>query len=186
MTVEEISRRAKEKFIKAKKEFKDGDFFKVANKGKILCIGCFKSIDSDSYRVDINYHFLYFTKNGAIYPDYAVKIDFDTRDKAKNIPTNRIIRLLLMPNEGTYPVCVIICCFKSIELTSNENLYKASYDFMYIETNNVFNTNYYFLLTNDYNFKIEKPTYCDILMVKDLLMERKIKYNRKCIKICRT
>lgn len=29
MTVEEISRRAKEKFIKAKKKFKDGDFFKV-------------------------------------------------------------------------------------------------------------------------------------------------------------
>lgn len=27
MTVEEISRRAKEKFIKAKKKFKDGDFF---------------------------------------------------------------------------------------------------------------------------------------------------------------
>jgi hypothetical protein len=31
MTVEEISRRAKEKFIKAKKEFKDGDFFTVTD-----------------------------------------------------------------------------------------------------------------------------------------------------------
>ena len=36
MTVEEISRRAKEKFIKAKKEFKNGDFFKVADKVKLF------------------------------------------------------------------------------------------------------------------------------------------------------
>ena len=60
MTVEEISRRAKEKFIKAKKEFKDGDFFKVVNKDKTIIIGCFKSIDSDSYSVDISCYFLYF------------------------------------------------------------------------------------------------------------------------------
>lgn len=105
--------------------------------------------------------------------------------KAKNIPTNKIIRLLLMPKEGTYPVCVVICLFKSIELKYNVfSYYKANYDFMYMETTNVFNTNSFFYLHNDYNFKIEKPTYCDILKVKDLLMERKIKYNRKCMKIC--
>ena len=79
MTVEEISRRAKEKFIKAKKEFKDGDFFKLAdNKGKTLIIGCFKSIDSDSYSVDISCHFLYFVKDGPIYTNHALTIDFDT------------------------------------------------------------------------------------------------------------
>lgn len=39
MTVEDIRRKAKEKFIKAKKEFKDGDFFKVADKSKTLVKG---------------------------------------------------------------------------------------------------------------------------------------------------
>lgn len=102
MTVEEISRRAKEKFIKAKKEFKDGDFFKVVDKGKTLVIGCFKSIDSDSYRVDINYHFLYFTKNRALYPDYSLKIDFDTRDLIKASPQEAMFVIDKLKISGRY------------------------------------------------------------------------------------
>lgn len=102
MTEEEISRRAKEKFIKAKKEFKDGDFFKVANKGKTLVIGCFKSIDCNSYRVDISYHFLYFIKNGAIYTDYALRIDFDTRDLIKASPQEVMFAVDKLKKSGRY------------------------------------------------------------------------------------
>ena len=102
MTVEEISRRAKEKFIKAKKEFKDGDFFKVADKGKTLVIGCFKSIDSDSYSVDISCHFLYFVKGGAINTNHALRIDFDTRDLIKASPQEAMFVVGKLKNSGRY------------------------------------------------------------------------------------
>jgi hypothetical protein len=102
MTVEEISRRAKEKFIKAKKEFKDGDFFKVAYKGKTLVIGCFKSIDSDSYSVDIICHFLCFVKDGAIHTNYALRIDFDTRDLIKASPQEAMFVVGKLKNSGRY------------------------------------------------------------------------------------
>ena len=106
--------------------------------------------------------------------------------KAKNIPTSKIIRLVVMSKEGTYPVCVVICCFNKIEIADNGQSYKASYDFMHIQGSYTFYINSHFYLNNDYNFKVEKPTYCDILIVKDLLMERKIKYNKKCMKFCKT
>lgn len=102
MTVEEISRRAKEKFIKAKKEFKDGDFFKVADKGKTLIIGCFKSIDSDSYSVDISCHFFYFVKYGSIYTNNALRIDFDTRDLIKASPQEAMFVVGKLKNNGKY------------------------------------------------------------------------------------
>ena len=101
MTVEEISRRAKEKFIKAKKEFKDGDFFKVADKGKTLVIGCFKSIDSDSYSVDISCYFLYFVKGGAIITN-PLRIDFDTRDLIKASPQEAMFVVDKLKNSGRY------------------------------------------------------------------------------------
>lgn len=101
MTVEEISRRAKEKFIKAKKEFKDGDFFKVADKGETLVIGCFKSIDSDSYSVDISCHFLYFVK-GTVNINYALRIDFDTRDLIKASPQEAMLVVNKLKNNGKY------------------------------------------------------------------------------------
>ena len=102
MTVEEISRRAKEKFIKAKKEFKDGDFFKVVDKGKNLVIGCFKSIDSDSYSVDISCHFLYFVKGWAISTNHALRIDFDTRDLIKASPQEAMFVVGKLKNSGRY------------------------------------------------------------------------------------
>lgn len=102
MTVEEISRRAKEKFIKAKKEFKDGDFFKVTNKGKTLIIGCFKSIDSDSYNVDISCYFFYFIKGGAINTSHALRIDFDTRDLIKASPQEAMFVVDKLKNSGRY------------------------------------------------------------------------------------
>lgn len=102
MTVEEISRRAKEKFIKAKKEFKDGDFFKVAYKGKTLVIGSFKSIDSDSYSVDISCRFLYFAKSGVIYTNYALRIDFDARDLIKASPQEVMFVVGKLKNSGRY------------------------------------------------------------------------------------
>jgi len=102
MTVEEISRRAKEKFIKAKKEFKDGDFFKVADKNKTLVIGCFKSIDSDSYSVDISCHFLYFVKGEAINTNHALRIDFDTRDLIKASPQEAMFVVDKLKNSGRY------------------------------------------------------------------------------------
>ena len=107
MTVEEISRRAKEKFIKAKKEFKDGDFFKVAYKGKTRVIGCFKSINSDSYSVDISCHFLYFVKGGSIYTNHelinhALRIDFDTRDLVKASPQEAMFVVGKLKNSGRY------------------------------------------------------------------------------------
>lgn len=102
MTVEEISRRAKEKFIKAKKEFKDGDFFKVADKGKTLAIGCFKSIDSDSYTVEIEYHFIYnFTHNG-IETNITLKVDFDVLDLIKASPQEAIFVVNKLKNNGRY------------------------------------------------------------------------------------
>jgi len=102
MTVEEISRIAKEKFIKAKKEFKDGDFFKVSDKGKTLVIGCFKSIDSDSYSVDISCHFFYFVKGGAINANHALRIDFDTRDLIKASPQEAMFVVGKLKNSGRY------------------------------------------------------------------------------------
>lgn len=102
MTVEEISRRAKEKFIKAKKEFKDGDFFKVAVKSKTLVIGCFKSIDSDSHSVDISCYFLYFVKDEAIYSNYAASIDFDTRDLIKASPQEAMFVASKLKKSGRY------------------------------------------------------------------------------------
>jgi hypothetical protein len=102
MTVEEISRRAKEKFIKAKKEFKDGDFFKIADKNKTLVIGCFKSIDSDSYSVDISFHFLYFVEDGAIYTKDALMINFDTRDLIKASPQEAMFVVDKLKNSGRY------------------------------------------------------------------------------------
>ena len=105
MTVEEISRRAKEKFIKAKKEFKDGDFFKLAdNKGKTLIIGCFKSIDSDSYSVDISCHFLYFVKgwDGTVNTNRVLRIDFDTRDLIKASPQEAMFVVDKLKNSGRY------------------------------------------------------------------------------------
>ena len=105
MTVEEISRRAKEKFIKAKKEFKDGDFFKVAYKGKTLVIGCFKSIDSDSYSVDISCYFLYFFKGvvaNTVNTNYALRIDFDTRDLIKASPQEAMFVVGKLKNSGRY------------------------------------------------------------------------------------
>ena len=102
MTVEEISRRAKEKFIKAKKEFKNGDFFKVADKGKTLVIGCFKSIDSDSYSVDISCYFCCFVKSGATNTNHALKIDFDTRDLIKASPQEVMFVVNKLKNNGKY------------------------------------------------------------------------------------
>lgn len=102
MTREEISRRAKEKFIKAKKEFKDGDFFKVADKGKTLIIGCFKSIDSDSCIVDITCHFLYFVKIGEINTNHALMIDFDTQDLVKASPQEAMFVVGKLKNKGKY------------------------------------------------------------------------------------
>ena len=102
MTVEEISRRAKEKFIKAKKEFKDGDFFKVADKGKTLVIGCFKSIDSDSYSVDISCHFFYLVKSGAFNTNHTLMIDFDTRDLIKASPQEAMFVVGKLKNSGRY------------------------------------------------------------------------------------
>jgi hypothetical protein len=105
MTVEEISRRAKEKFIKAKKEFKDGDFFKVVNKDKTIIIGCFKSIDSDSYRVHISCHFLYFFKGvvaNTVNTNYALRIDFDTRDLIKASPQEAMFVVGKLKNIGRY------------------------------------------------------------------------------------
>ena len=104
MTVEEISRRAKEKFIKAKKEFKDGDFFKVADKNKTLVIGCFKSIDSDSYSVDISCHFFYFVKDkdGTVNTNHALRIDFDTRDLIKASPQEAMFVVGKLKNSGRY------------------------------------------------------------------------------------
>jgi hypothetical protein len=102
MTVEEISRRAKEKFIKAKKEFKDGDFFKIADKNKTLAIGCFKSIYSDSYSVIISCHFLCFVNNGAIYANCVPRIDFDTRDLIKASPQEAIFIVNKLKNYGKY------------------------------------------------------------------------------------
>jgi hypothetical protein len=103
MTVEEISRRAKEKFIKAKKEFKDGDFFKVAYKGKTLVIGCFKSINSDSYAVDISCHFLYFVKgDDTVNTNHVFRIDFDTRDLVKASPQEAMFVVGKLKNSGRY------------------------------------------------------------------------------------
>jgi len=102
MTVEEISRRAKEKFIKAKKEFKDGDFFKVADKGKTLVIGCFKSIDSDSYSEWISCHFLCFVKNGASTVNTILRIDFDTQDLIKASPQEAMFVVNKLKNSGRY------------------------------------------------------------------------------------
>ena len=104
MTVEEISRRAKEKFIKAKKEFKDGDFFKVADKGKTRVIGCFKSINSDSYSVDISCHFLYLVKDGAstVHTNRTFIIDFDTRDLIKASPQEAMFVVNKLKNNGKY------------------------------------------------------------------------------------
>lgn len=104
MTVEEISRRAKEKFIKAKKEFKDGDFFKVADKGKTRVIGCFKSINSDSYSVDISCYFLYFTKNrtSTASTNHALRIDFDTQDLIKASPLEAMFIVGKLKNSGRY------------------------------------------------------------------------------------
>ena len=104
MTVEEISRRAKEKFIKAKKEFKDGDFFKVCYKGKTRVIGSFKSIDSDSYNVDISCHFLYFVKGrgGTVNTNHALRIDFDTRDLIKASPQEAMFVVGILKNSGRY------------------------------------------------------------------------------------
>jgi len=104
MTREEISRRAKEKFIKAKKEFKDGDFFKVADKGKTLVIGCFKSINSDSYGVYISFHFWYFVKGGpsTVYTNNTFIIDFDTRDLIKASPQEAMFVVNKLKNSGRY------------------------------------------------------------------------------------
>jgi len=102
MTVEEISRRAKEKFIKAKKEFKNGDFFKVADKGKTLAIGCFKSIDSDSYTVEIEYHFIYnFTHNG-IETNITLEVDFDVLDLIKASPQEAMFVTDKLRKNGSY------------------------------------------------------------------------------------
>lgn len=102
MTVEEISKRAKEKFIKAKKEFKNGDFFKVADKGKTLAIGCFKSIDSDSYDVEIEYHFIYnFTHNG-IETNITLEVDFDVLDLIKASPQEAMFVVGKLKNSGRY------------------------------------------------------------------------------------
>jgi hypothetical protein len=106
--------------------------------------------------------------------------------KAKNIPTNKIIRLLVMSKEGNYPISVIICRFNKIEIADNGQSYKASYDFTHIQGSDTFYINSHFYLLNDYNFKVEKPTYCEILKVKELFKESKLKYNRKCMKICQT
>jgi hypothetical protein len=104
MTVEEISRRAKEKFIKAKKEFKDGDFFKVADKGKTRVIGCFKSIDSDSYSVNISCYFfiLLMVRGGTVKTNHALQIDFDTRDLVKASPQEAMFVVGKLKNSGRY------------------------------------------------------------------------------------
>jgi hypothetical protein len=104
MTEEEISRRAKEKFIKAKKEFKDGDFFKVACKGETIAIGCFESIDSDSYSVNISCHFFCFAKVWArtSYTNYALRIDFDTQDLIKASPQEAMFVVGKLKYSGCY------------------------------------------------------------------------------------
>jgi len=102
MTVEEISRRAKEKFIKAKKEFKDGDFFKVVDKSKTLVIGCFKSIDSDSYSVEIECHFIYIFARNGIKVNTTVEVDFDTRDLIKASPQEAMFVVDKLKNSGRY------------------------------------------------------------------------------------
>ena len=103
MTVEEISRRAKEKFIKAKKEFKDGDFFKVANKGKTFVIGCFKSIDGDSCGVNISCHFFFFfLGDDTVNTNHVFRIDFDTRDLVKASPQEVMFVVGKLKNSGRY------------------------------------------------------------------------------------
>ena len=102
MTVEEISRRAKEKFIKAKKEFKNGDFFKVVKKDKIFAIGCLKSIDSDSYTVEIEYHFIYNFVHNGIEMDVTLVVDFDVFDLIKASPQEAIFIVNKLKNNGKY------------------------------------------------------------------------------------
>ena len=105
--------------------------------------------------------------------------------KAKNIPIGKIIRLLIMDKGGTYPSSVVICRFNRIEIVNNGESYKASYDFKYIQGTYTFNVNSYLYLNPDYNFKVEKPTYCEILKVKEFFRESKLKYNRKCRQLYR-
>jgi hypothetical protein len=104
MTVEEISRRAKEKFIKAKKKFKDGDFFKVANKSETLVIGCFESIESDSHIVYISCHFFYFVKGwvSTVITNHAISIDFDRQDLIKASPEEVMFVVGKLKNSGRY------------------------------------------------------------------------------------
>ena len=102
MTVEEISRRAKEKFIKAKKEFKDGDFFKVAVKDKTLVIGCFKSIDSGFYTVEIEYHFIYNFVHNGIEMGVTLVVDFDVFDLIKASPQEAMFVVSKLKNKGKY------------------------------------------------------------------------------------
>ena len=102
MTVEEISRRAKEKFIKAKKEFKDGDFFKIATKGATLAIGCFKSIDSDSYGVEIYCYFIYLLLCNSTDINLSFKINFDEMDFIKASPRETMFAVDKLKNRGNY------------------------------------------------------------------------------------
>lgn len=102
MTREEISRRAKEKFIKAKKEFKDGDFFKAVEKNKTLVIGCFKAIDSDSYIVKMECHFRYSVPRRDIEPNMGIYLDFDTMDLIKASPQEAMFVVDKLRNSGRY------------------------------------------------------------------------------------
>ena len=74
----------------------------MANKGKTLAIGCFKSIDSDSYSVIISCHFLYFVNDGAIYANCVPRIDFDIRDLIKASPQEAMFVASKLKNSGRY------------------------------------------------------------------------------------
>lgn len=76
----------------------------MADKNKTLVIGCFKSIDSDSYSVDISCHFLYFVKGGSstVNTNDTFIIDFDTRDLIKASPQEAMFVVDKLKNNGKY------------------------------------------------------------------------------------
>jgi hypothetical protein len=102
MTREEISRRAKEKFIKAKKEFKQGDFFKVLNQAKTVIIGCFNSIDSNGYDVGISHYFAYSVSLDFVATNDSFEIDFDDRDLVKASPQDVMLLVSKLKAKGYY------------------------------------------------------------------------------------
>ena len=158
MTVEEISRRAKEKFIKAKKEFKNGDFFKVADKVKLF------------YRKTILME-IFDIKRGDI-----LVMEYNDINVAERRRFERDYIIFIASGDNPYIsgagkgyICYSIPVMASIDLSNTFETYKTNLSIGYT----------IYFTEKRKTTTVKRPTFSEMTELINRLKENGYKYNKK-------